>query len=161
MAMLKFNLEGQELLSRNFRILADGITKMRPEFWQIGESIITGVNKNFSSTGTELQKWAPLAASTKQARANRTWHYKKAPNKPSLLRWTGKLQDGFYKEVWDLQVVVTNDVPYFKHHQTRFRSGKKLPRRVMLDMSQQVKLEVTNIIAKGINKRIGNFWKQF
>ena len=97
MAILKFSLEGQELLSRNLRILADGITSMRPEFNTIGETIISGVNKNFSDEGTELGKWAPLAASTRAARAKRTGYYKKAPSKPGVLRWTGKLQEGFYK----------------------------------------------------------------
>lgn len=93
MAILKFNLEGQELLSRNLRVLADGITSMRPEFNKIGDRIISGVNSNFSSGGTELGKWAPLAASTKAARAKRTGYYKKAPKSPGILRWTGKLQE--------------------------------------------------------------------
>ena len=165
MALLNFEIEGQKVLSRNFRILADEVKTMKPEFRNIGAAIIEESQKHFNNGWIEGSKWKKLSPATVKARKNRFWHYKKKPAgagaRGPILVWTWKLKKGFEKQTGNLHVVVSNKVPYFKYHQTKNRKSNKLPRRVILFLNQGLKLRISNIIAKGINKRVWNFKKQY
>lgn len=80
MALLSFEIEGEKVLSRNFRVLADDIKSMRPEFQEVGKAIMESAQRNFDNQGTETGKWKSLAPSTKKAREKRTGYYKKTPS---------------------------------------------------------------------------------
>lgn len=53
MAMLEFIVDGQKVISRNLRVLADGIGDMRTEFAQIGELVRSSALDNMESQGSE------------------------------------------------------------------------------------------------------------
>jgi len=162
MARLEFELEGQKVLSRNLRILADGVKDMQTEFRQIGDLIEGSAKKNFENQGSEGGgKWRPLSAATVKARQKRTGHYKKAPsgagaNGP-ILTWTGNLKNSFIKKPGKLEVAVGNTADYYKYHQSKNRKGGKLPRRLILELKQNDKRDITAVLAKGLNKKIRNF----
>lgn len=166
MAKLTFEIEGQKVISRNFRILADEITEMKPEFEEIGQIMLDGSLDNFETEGSETGgKWKNLAPATIMARKKRLWYYKNAPSWASasgpILQWTGNLKNSLFKESGDLYALVWNAAPYFKYHQTKNRGSWNLPRRLILEIRETNKLKIQNTIAKGINKRVWNFWKRF
>ncbi len=165
MAVLSFQLEGQQVLSRNLRILADGIEDMRPEFKEIGDMIEKSAQTNFENEGSEGGgKWKSLSPATVKARQKKTWYYKNSPSGASanwpILRWTGRLASSFVKNPGKMEVAVWNNAPYYKYHQSKNRSGK-LPRRLILELKQNDKRDIVAVIWKGINKRMKNFWRQF
>lgn len=53
MAKLDFYIEGQKSLSRNLRLLADGVTDMKVAFVKIGEVIEKSAKSNFEQQGSE------------------------------------------------------------------------------------------------------------
>lgn len=53
MAKLDFYIEGQKALSRNLRILADGVTDMKVAFSSIGKIIEKSSKSNFEQQGSE------------------------------------------------------------------------------------------------------------
>jgi len=165
MAVLEFQLEGQKVLSRNLRILADGVQDMQKEFKEIWKTIESSAVSNFDTEGSEGGgKWKSLSPSTVKARQKKTWYYKKASNGANatwpILQWTWNLKRSFTQDPGKMQVVVWNKAPYFKYHQQKNRKGK-LPRRLILELKQRDKLNIVSIIGKGLNKKIKNFGKQF
>jgi len=162
MALLNFEIEGDKVISRNFRILADEITELKPEFRQVWQVVITGAKGNFEKQGSSIAKWKKLSQTTLKARKKRQGYYKNTSvwSLSDILVWTWKTKNSFISVNTNLSSLVTNNAPYFAFHQAKTRGSGNLPRRVMLDMSQTTKLAVTNIIARGINKRIWNFKKQ-
>lgn len=80
MAVLSFEIEGDKVLSRNFRVLADEIVELAPEFEEVGDAIIDGAKQNFEDQGTETGKWKSLSPFTLQARNARTGYYKNPPS---------------------------------------------------------------------------------
>lgn len=81
MALLTFELDGQKVLSRNLRILADGIQDMQPEFKEIGDMIEKSAQANFTNEGSESGgKWKNLSPATVKARQKRQGYYKNSPS---------------------------------------------------------------------------------
>lgn len=162
MALLNFEIEGDKVISRNFRILAVGIKSLLPEFRKVWQTVITGAKGNFDKQGSATAKWKGLSQETLRARKKRQGYYKKSSvgGIRQALVWTWKTKNSFISQNGPMHSLVTNNAPYFAFHQAKTWRNPNLPRRVMLDMSQTTKLAVTNIIAKGINKRIWNFNKQ-
>lgn len=165
MAVLEFQIEGQKVLSRNLRILADGVQDMKNEFKNIWNLIEGSAKSNFESEGSEGGgKWKSLSAATIKARQKRSWYYKKSPSGASatwpILQWTGTLKNSFEKTPGKMEVTVGNKAPYYKYHQQKNRSGK-LPRRLILELKQNDKRDIVAIIWKWLNKKIKNFWRQF
>ena len=73
MARLEFQIEGQKVLSRNLRILADGVKEMQTEFREIGDLIEKSAKGNFENQSSEGGgKWKPLSAATVKARQKRS-----------------------------------------------------------------------------------------
>jgi hypothetical protein len=101
MAMLEFIVDGQKVISRNLRVLADGIGNMTKEFKQIGELVRSSALDNLESQGSEGGGgWKPLAPKTQRMREKRLGYYKNAPGAGAgksgpILQWTGRLKAGF------------------------------------------------------------------
>lgn len=168
MASLEFRVDGEKVLSRNLRIIADGITDMAPEMGKIGALVKADALENMASQSSEGGgAWKPLAPFTVAMRAKRWGYYHRAPNgagaSSPVLRWTGRLAEGFRDQPGKLQVTIDNPVPYFKHHQAKDRANPRLPRRLMLEMKSASKAKAMNIIAAGLQDRLdgGNFGRQF
>lgn len=66
----------------------------------------------------KAEKWKPLASRTNKAREKRWGYYKKTPNKPSVLRWTGRLQTDRTKTIEKNRAIFEFNAPYAIYHQT-------------------------------------------
>lgn len=168
---LSFSIEGKEYIARTFRVLGANISEwMYSEFWEIGKMLVWDAVSNFENEGSETGgAWKPLASSTVLARKNRSWYYRNpwmgAGATGPILKWTGRMKRGLRSsiEMWGKAVEVDNPVEYFKYHQSKTRNGRKLPRRLILEIKQSSKLKVSNIIAWWLQRGLpwGIFGRQY
>lgn len=92
-----------------------------------------------------------LSASTKTARKNRRWYYKKNPNNPGILRRTGNLQDNTSKNVmWDEGTLKWN-ADYAKYH---LNGANK---RVFIELDSGTKADIIRSLQTRIQKKIQAF----
>lgn len=168
MAFLEFRIDGEKTLSRNLRILADGVGDMGEEFKKIGDLVRSSAVDNLEAGGSEGGgQWKPLAPKTVRMRQKRQGYYKNPPQGAGptgpVLQWTGRMKKAFRSDTGKMQVVIDNPTPYFKHHQEKDRPSSRLPRRLMLELKQADKVNALSIIAGGLNKKLegGNFGRQF
>lgn len=104
-----------------------------------GDLLIREFEDNFPKEGMNLnEKWKPLKPSTIAQRLRLGY-----PAYPILVR-SGKLMQGFKKQVQKFQVRVHNPVSYFKYHQA---GGKHLPQRRMILAPEWLKQEVVAVFA--------------
>ena len=160
MAFIEFEVEGAVQLSRNLKMAAVKLKDMK----SFHASAIRIVGKRsdmlFKKAGSNTEKspkWKKLSSQTKKARKKRWGYYKKEPNNPSPLRWTGRLQD-------DRQIIVNNKfgsiefkAPYAKYHQ---KGGKNLPKRAIIDLSNYTNTKIMKALQEKINKDLGVFGLQ-
>lgn len=157
---ISFEVLGAQQLSRNLRVLATNLKDTKGFFNDSLDLIKDKSDEIFSSKGGSLKnykKWQALSNSTLRARQNRSGYYKKAPNNPSELRWTGNLQDNVSRRVGnDFGRIVWN-APYAIYHQT---GGGKLPQRAIVELNPQTNAEITKLLQSKIQKDIGIFGRQ-
>ena len=117
---LTFTVNGDVQLSRNLRTLITQLPNMA-EFYSDALDIVEKRSDDiFASKGTNVEKsdkWKDLAPSTKKARDRRWGYYKKSPNRPSTLRWTGRLQEDRTKTVQRDRAIFQFNAPYAIYHQ--------------------------------------------
>lgn len=53
MAILQFSVDGEKVLSRNLRILADGVGNMAEEMGKIGDLVRSSAIENMEGQGSE------------------------------------------------------------------------------------------------------------
>lgn len=70
-----------------------------------------------------------------------------------ILVATGKMQQGFNFNVTPDTLVIGNDTPYFKYHQST-EPRSKMPRRPMLGVNAEVKAIVTTVIQADVQSKI-------
>lgn len=111
-------------------------------------------DKNFSSEWRQNvinPKWAPLSVWTALARAKRTWYYKRPSNRPSMLRWTGNLQDNIKRVKSQYSCQMIFNTQYAIYHQ----DGKWAKHRALFEFNPSVKAEIMRAIQKKFNEEIG------
>ncbi len=157
---LTITIDGHKQLARNLRVFASRIKNPR-EFLKEGLDIIASRSDElFANAGRNVQKantWAPLSPSTQKARANRWGYYKRAPSRPGAMRWTGNLQENRTIRVGSSSGTLTFNADYAAYHQ---RGGDDLPRRVIVDLSNQTNAELVRALQKLIQKEMGVFGRQ-
>jgi phage gpG-like protein len=160
MAQITFEVTGQKQLSRNLRGFFKEVTKMK----QFNQAAIDLVEKRtdqiFKSKGAIVKKgpkWKPLSEATRKARSSRSGYYSRPPNKPSVLRWTGRLQSDRFKQATESEGVLRFNAPYAIYHQT---GNSKLPKRPIIDVDNQTNAEIVRALQTIINKQIGVFGLQ-
>lgn len=159
MVQLTFKVNGHVQLSRNLRVFADKIKNPREFFKEALDIIAARSDELFRSSGSNVQKantWAPLSPSTQKARANRWGYYKRTPSRPTTLRWTGNLQDNRTIHVGPTKGTLTFNAPYAIYHQ----SGGGIPRRVVVDLSNQTSADIVRSLQRLIHKEMGIFGRQ-
>lgn len=110
-------------------------------------------DENFKREGKNMQinpKWSPLTPSTQQARAKRSWYYKKSPNRPWVLRWTWNLQDNISTQKSKESVVMKFNADYAYRHQR----GNWRMHRVLFEFNNPVKTEIIRAMQTYFNKEI-------
>lgn len=73
----------------------------------------------FETQGRAIsQSWRALAESTLRARSRRTGYYAQPPIETNKkLVWTGRLKQGFQKQVEKFRSTISNNVKYFRYNQ--------------------------------------------
>lgn len=104
-------------------------------------------SKVFASRGGALgDRWAPLSPVYAVQKA------KKFPGR-GILSATGMMERSFTTKVTPSLLVIGNDAPYFKYHQST-EERHKLPRRPMMGVNSEVKAIVQTIIQADIKEKI-------
>ena len=152
MAFIRFNIDGDIQLSRNLRIAAVQLENMREFYSEAVDIMASRSDDIFKKKGANVKKnptWTKLSPKTEKARDRRWGYYKKPPNKPSLLRWTWKLQNSKKKKTnnnyWSLEFTA----PYAVYHQ---RWSKNLPKRAIIDLDNPTNAEIVRALQKKINR---------
>ena len=127
------------------------LKSMRPFFKESIDIVEDFSNKAFEEGGRP-KKWKPLAPSTEKARERRWGYYKKTPNNPKTLRWTGNLQDNNQKQATERFGAFRKKAKYAKYHQ---RGGKNLPQRKILTLDPQAAANIVKALQKKIDRDIG------
>lgn len=143
---LVININGDKRLIQGFEEAVKKIGSPRPVLNDVGDVLVMEYTENFPEEGARLNKqWAALAESTIRQRI--ALGYGAGP----ILKRTGKLMEGFKKEVKKYSVRVYNAVSYFKYHQL---GGTNLPKREMILFPERVKQEVVAQFTKFIHKAL-------
>lgn len=160
MVQLNFKVSGATQLSRNLRLFVEKLSNLK-EFFDEALTIVEGrSNALFGAQGRNVEKagpWPPLAPSTIKARERRWGYYKRNPSNPSVLRWTGALQDSRARQVSDRFGRLEWTMPYAPYHQ---EGGGTLPRRVIVDLSNPTNAEIVRALQAKVQKDIGIFGRQ-
>lgn len=160
MAQIKFSVNGDVQLSRNLRVLATKVANLKGFLGNALDIVEKRTDEIFSNKGSNVKKnpkWKPLSKSTLKARENRWGYYKKTPKNPSVLRWTGNLQDNKTKAVTNRMGMLAFNASYGIYHQ---QGRGNLPRRAVIDLSNEVNAAIVKSLHGKIEKDIGVFGVQ-
>ena len=141
---LNFTIEGQKELSRRFDVLGNSLKSYKPEFKESTDMLsLFFTNDVFDTKGAAIgERWKP--------RIN------EAEYTHPILEASGKMRRSFKTEAQNLSGQVWNAVDYFKYHQSRMPRFTRLPRRVMMKLTDQLKNRIVQIFHKGVEYRIRN-----
>ena len=139
MVEIKWTIEGEKQLSRRLTKLGKNVEDFRPEFKKS-----TRFLKGFF--GGEV-------FSTKGGAIGERWKPRKQSYSWSILERSGKMRKSFRDRVEKLSAEVYNAMDYFKYHQSRM-PRRRLPRRVMMKLTDQVKNKIVSIFHEGLWKRV-------
>ncbi len=157
---LNFKVNGATQLSRNLRLFVEKLSNLK-EFFDAALTIVEGrTDSLFAARGGNVEKanpWPPLAPSTIKAREKRWGYYKRNPSSPSVLRWTGALQDTRARSVSDRFGRLEFTMPYAVYHQD---GGGTLPRRVIVDLSNPTNAEIVRALQAKVQRDLGIFGRQ-
>ena len=132
-------LEGEKQLSRRILKLADNVEDFRPELEK---------STNF------LQRFFGNEVFATRGRAiGESWVKRKKAYPWPILERSGKMRRSFMTKAEKLRGEVWNAVTYFKYHQSRM-PRRKLPRRIMMKLTNQLKNEIISIFHKGLWERV-------
>lgn len=135
---LKWKIEGEAQLSRRLKGLGNRVKDFKPEFKE-ATSFLSG----FFSTDVFDSKGKAIGESWPRRKQSRPW---------PLLNKSGRMKRSFRTKVGRFEGTVFNATDYFKYHQSK-EPRRKLPRRVMMKLSNQLKDKVIGIFHEGVWKR--------
>jgi len=99
----------------------------------------------------KAEPWAPLAASTLKARERGWGYYKNPANNPSVLRWTGAMQDSRSRTVSDQSGRLDFTDWKAPFHQNPAVAGRP-PRRVIIDLDNLTIQEIVRAMQRKIDR---------
>lgn len=146
---LSFDIQGGDKLSRSLQIAAKWIKDYKKFFDDSLDIVEKNTDNNFKTQGSSTNewRWKNLSSDTERARKNRSWHYRKQPSNPWVLRWTWQLQDGKDRRVGRTVASLEYTTPYAKYHQF----GYWVPKRKFLEFNQTVNQEITRALQTHID----------
>lgn len=156
---IKIDIAWQTQLSRNLRLFADSLENLSEFYWEAIWIIKERSDSIFAAAWSNVEKnpkWKPLSAATITARRKRTWHYKNAPNKPWVLRWTWRLQDDTTTTINDRYWSFEYNAPYAEKHQT----WEWVPKRAFLDLDNRTNENIVKSLQNKIQRDIWIFGLQ-
>lgn len=134
---LQWSIEGDKELSRVLTGLGAKLDDFRQPFNSSAEYLKSTFSKDvFNTQGRAIgERWKRLSPATVADKARRG--YLSGP----LIR-TGRMRDSFASIVQTDQAVVYNTAEYFKYHQSKHGRSGRLPRRVMMALGANQKVEI-------------------
>lgn len=127
-------------LRSQLRRMQQGVDQTRTQLDDAGDLLTNYFSGQvFASRGGVLGESWPKLSDAYAARKARTF-----PGRPPMIR-TGKLNQGFTYDITPERLRIRNTVEYFKYHQSD-RERTKMPRRVMMKLTDQLKTDVTRVI---------------
>ena len=158
MVQIKFEVQGWDNISRSLEIMIKNTTKLK---WFFGEALDIVEKRTDDIFSKDWQnvitsnKWKALSPSTKKARKNRTWYYKKAPSwRVWILHWTWNLLNNKSKIIKRLSWILKYNAPYAWYH---LNWDWKLPKRKFLELDPKTKTLIVKALQKKIVKDIQKF----
>lgn len=154
---IEFEIMGEQVLSRSLMDAGARLDNLKGFFDEALKILSEHSDLMFSSDGKaneSVPKWKPHAASTKKARAKRYGYYKNTPNRPGLLRWTGKMQDSkklsATNKQGEMKFTDEKAIWHWKGY-----AAKKLPSRKTLELSPTVNREISRALQTFIYQQLG------
>lgn len=141
---LSWSIEGDKQLSRVLNNVSNAAQDVRKPLRQSAtmlKRLFEG--EVFKTEGSAIgRRWERLSPATvaRKARSGAAF-----PTKP--LVDTGRMQKSFYTSVHSDYAVIGNNQDYFKYHQSN-KPRKKLPRRVMMRIDNERKVEIVRFFQK-------------
>lgn len=145
---VSIKMEGGEAVAAMLGKLGLDMKDLRGAMHDVGTNATTFFSGNvFASRGSVIgERWAPLNARYAVHKARR-W-----PGRPPLVR-TGLMQRSFRSTASSMHVTITNAAPYFRYHQSA-EARHKIPRRVMLKLTDRVVSDAKALVAKSLADKI-------
>lgn len=137
---ISWEIEGEKQLSRRLLLMADRVKDWSPAFRQTASELKKTFSLDvFDTEGSAIQEnWSPLKKAYALQKA------KKYPGR-GLLEATGEMRNGFMT-LWRPDMAqVWNKVEYFKYHQSNKARNSNLPRRVMMKLGNEQRMQVVKI----------------
>lgn len=155
MAEIRFSIDGDVQLARNLRVFVQQLQNMQGFYDDAIHVMADRSDAIFKGQGSSLQNapaWRGLSSRTLLARTKRWGYYKKAPNGPGILRWTGNLQESKEMKATNDYGQLAFTAPYAKFHQD---GSGKLPKRAMIDLDMATNAEIVRLLQKKVDDDIG------
>lgn len=148
---LVFQVAGDVALVRKFDKTISNLANLYPFYQQTLDLITKNLDNNFEREGAEASKWRSLSARTLKARSLRQGYYKRSPNKPRILRWTGALQENRIESATKDFASVQFMSKYAGYHQF---GTKKMPARPFIKLDNITNSTIIRNLEKFILKNL-------
>ena len=166
MPQMKFSVDGHVQLSRNMRVFAEDMKQMHEFFRDAIDIIEARTDQIFAAQGNNIEKagsWAPLSPKTLKARERGWGYYKQTPNRPSMMRWTGRMQDTKNKNINDQfgeLSFTARSKKGFNYPAAHQAGSGNLPQRVIIDLSNPTNELIVKALQEKIQRDMGIFGRQ-
>lgn len=148
MVEVQIKLEGGDKVIRKLKRMGIELNDFSEEMRAIGkyyQNFVT-VDVFEDEGGPYGNQWAPLNEAYEDAKRE---EYPGA----GILERTGKMRRNFKTKISPNSMIFYNPTKYFKYHQSS-KPRKKLPRRVMINLDAERRMEITRIMGQTLNKRL-------
>lgn len=126
---LNFTIDGERQVSAELGISADHLEDFTKPMEKSGDIMLEAVQDNFDQRGARFGGWKPR---------------KYRGDGHPLMEDSGKMRRGFYADHGKDYAYASNDVDYFKYHQSN-EPRKVIPRRVMLMIDSQERDDIFKV----------------
>lgn len=136
---LSFSVEGDVEVLSTFEGVKSNARNLKTTLEAVGEYMLQQIDENFDSRGGKWGKWKPRL---------------RKPRHSSLLEDTGAMRSGFLSVANNTEVSIGNSTHYFKYHQSKKVRATKLPRRIMMDITENERREIVRIVQRNLMKGV-------
>ena len=145
---LSWTIEGDKQISRRLEGLKSNLKNFKPAFKDASEMLVGIFSKDvFSTKGSVIdENWPRLSPNTIKQKIKRGFGIQ-----PLIA--TGTMQGSFKSVVDTDMAVISNKAEYFKYHQSN-KPRRHLPRRVMMKIGNNQKVEVVRIFQAYIQESL-------
>lgn len=140
MVKVSWTIEGEKQLSRRLIGLGNSVKNFKPELSKSANFL-----KSFFGGEVFDTRGRAIGEPWKARKKFYPW--------PLLERPGSRMRKSFKMKAEKLRAEVWNAVDYFKYHQSRL-PRRKLPRRVMMKLTNQLKDKVISFFHEGLWKRV-------